>query len=169
MKINNNPNMFKSIESNNMKSLEKVKGLENQIPLNFKNNGNLKDVIELSISGKNRSKNLIVSTGEKKTSGLIIKNFKIPVDYGLEGMEMTEKETSTVSNEKSALGTSENRLAGNTRRIDNSRDGINAREIKEDRVEELIEYTRINMLRDSLETRLAQGNTNINVAMHLLR
>lgn len=121
MKINNNPTMTMPIKMHNQNNVTNIEDPKIKPPSEPKVKGNLKDMVELSISGRNRGQKLTIPTGKKNTAGLIIKSLKVAGDYGLEGSKSIDKEIVTVSNDRSAVGTSENRLGGNTRNIDNPR------------------------------------------------
>lgn len=163
MKINNNPIMTMTMKMHNQ---------NNKPPLEPKVNGNLKDIVELSKSGRNRSQKLTIPTGKKNTAGLIIKSLKIGGGYGAEGSKPVDKEIVTVSNDRSAVGASENRLGGNTRSIDNPKENVEFRQVKngnKDIAKEFVDKIRPAMLKESLNTILAQGNVNSNSVIHLLR
>lgn len=155
MKIDNRPIITMPMRMHDQVNISNVKNLKNQTPSHSKNNGNLRDVVELSISGRNRGQKLTIPTGKKKTAGLIIKNLKIGGEYGLEESKALDKEIVTVANDKSGLGASENRLGGNTRNIDNPK--------------ELVDKIRPAMFKEPVNAILAQGNTNPHAVMHLLR
>ena len=78
----------------------------------------IKDIVELSISGRTRSRKSIAPVRKVNTAGLIIKDLKVSTEDG-EGASSYDASIITVSNEKSALGASENRLGHNTKNIDN--------------------------------------------------
>lgn len=172
MKINNNTIMTMPMKMHNYGNVNNLKSLKVQSPLGSKNNGNLKDIVELSMSGKNRGQKLTVSLGKKNTAGLIVTGLKFSEGSGPEGSATVDKEVITVSNEKSALGASENRLGGNTISIDNPKESIEVGEVKnrnKDMVKELVDKIRPAMLEESVSTILAQGNSNSNAVLHLLR
>lgn len=77
------------------------------------------DRLDISISGRARAINSTEPIRKVRTAGLIITDLKISRPNGQEYPKSFEIFTATVSNERAALGTSENRLGGNTRSIDN--------------------------------------------------
>lgn len=171
MKINNNPIMTMPMKMHNQNNVSNIKDPSKKPPLEPRVNGNLKDIVELSMSGRNRSQKLTIPTGKKSTAGLIIKSLKIGGAGEPEGSKAIDKEIVMVSNDKSALGASENRLGGNTRNIDNPRGNMPARQVENngDRAKELVNKIRPAMLKESLNTILAQGNTSANTVFYLLK
>lgn len=172
MKINNNPIMTMPMKMHNQSNVSNTKDIKNQSSSEPKVSGNLRDIVELSMSGRNRSQKLTIPTGKRNTAGLVIKSLKIGGDSGPEGSKSIDKEIVTVSNDRSGVGASENRLGGNTRSIDNPKEGIVFGEVKnsnKDIAKELVDKIRPAMLKESLNTILAQGNTNSNTVFHLLR
>lgn len=151
------------------------------------NNKRLDDIVELSISGRMRSQSrrdkssLKINSGskitvplrKKSTAGLIITDLRISEQSGLEGeTREVDKSIARVSNEKAAMGASENRLGHNSPNIDNPPKGLEGGESKvkdEDMAKGIIEKVKENMLRESSNTILAQGNSNPGLVLQLLR
>lgn len=164
MMVNNSTIKSMPMRMHNQNNVPSVEASRDYGPFKAKNNGNLRDVVELSMSGKYRSQKFTVMTGKRATAGLLIKSISVPVDFGLGGSETTNKETVTVSNDRAALGASENRLGGNTRSIDNPEESIDFREVKD-----FVDEIRLDMLEEPINTGLAQGNSNSNSVLYLLR
>ena len=91
------------------------------------NNKKLADSVKISISGKARSKKLTLPVAKKNTAGLVITDLETSEGDGLGGKITTETSIARVSNEKAAVGASENRLGHNTRNIDNPPKGLKDR------------------------------------------
>lgn len=150
MKITNNINNIKTYKEQNIgNTLGFKQAVENTIY------ENKKDLVQLSMSGKNRSQRLTVPIAKKNSAGLIIIDLETSqansAGYGV----TTSASIATVSNEKAARGASENRLGGNSRNIDNPK--------------ELLEKIRPAILKKPRETILAQGNSQASTVMHLLK
>lgn len=131
----------------------------------------IKDRVDLSISGMAKSIKVSVPIRKVRTAGLIITDLKVyrPSEEG--SSIAFDKSIITVSNERAALGTSENRLGGNSRTIDNSNDkNIVSKESRNrDIAKELLLQTKNNMLQEASVTFLAQGNSNSDAVLKLLR
>lgn len=131
----------------------------------------IKDRVDLSISGMAKSIKVSVPIRKVRTAGIIITDLKVyrPSEEG--SSIAFDKSIITVSNERAALGTSENRLGGNSRTIDNSNDkNIVSKESRNrDIAKELLLQTKNNMLQEASVTFLAQGNSNSDAVLKLLR
>lgn len=131
----------------------------------------IEDRVDLSISGIAKSIKISVPIRKVRTAGLIITDLKVsrPSEEG--SSIAFDKSIITVSNERAALGTSENRLRGNSRTIDNSNDkNIVSKESRDrDIAKELLLQTKNNMLQEASVTFLAQENSNSDAVLELLR
>lgn len=93
-------------------------GLDEQMMLQEKTELIIKDKLDLSISGKARSQKIVIPVKKETTAGLVITDLQIS-QGNVDGKEVkTTSYTSRVSNEKAAIGASENRLGHNSPSID---------------------------------------------------
>lgn len=172
--------------NNNMMTLngDKQLGVWNKVEsksihrssLRVEHNKRIDDIVELSIPGRGRSQGKINKSSSKinsrpqltipirkrNTAGLIITDLRISSESDLEGeVSQVDKAIITVSNEKAALGTSENRLGHNTRSIDNppkTLEFTGPRSENMDKVKEIMEKVRENMLKQAPAAVVAQSN-----------
>lgn len=132
-----------------------------------------KDKVELSMSGKSQGINITSSAGKLNTAGLIITGLMVSTLNGGGYPVSLGTSTVTVSNEKAALGASENRLGGNTRSIDSSYkknlEYLESRNIGIDKAKERLEQVKKAMLDQAPKASLAQGNSSHSAVLHLLR
>lgn len=132
-----------------------------------------KDKLELSMSGKSRGTTITSSAGKINTAGLIITGLMVSTLNGGGYPISLGSSTATVSNEKAALGASENRLGGNSPSIDKSYkknlDYLESKNIGIDRAKEKLEQAKEDILDQAPKAALAQGNSSHRAVLHLLR
>lgn len=119
MKINNN-----MITIDPHREIGSSDNLESKLSPGSRINRQVKDTVELSTSGKNRSKKVSIPTRKINTAGLVITDLKISSENSHGAVTTVDTSVVTVSNDKAALGASENRLGHNTRSIDNPPKGL---------------------------------------------
>lgn len=147
--------------------------MESKSPLVFRSNKLERDKVDLSLSARSQGMKIAAPIKKTRTAGLIITDFKVSKPTK-EGPSISyEKSKATVSNERAALGTSENRLGGNTRTIDNSNnkniESENSRLRDIEKAKERMKMVKEDLFDDLPRSILAQGNSTDNTVLHLLR